>query len=612
MARGYRYSKKQGRMVKIETEKGFDYLQSNLTSGAYLISFFRAFPDRFLDLIESPNADFTLELPSRLILRSFAHYRKTMITSSRGLGKTYDVILSCMTDGVLYPGTVIRYYAPSQKQAAELARKAFRQIERNYPPLAELWKVRSETKDAFIIYTDFGSELAIGAIQGGNCHMLVGEEIGQETDPKFDFSDFESKVIPTCRLSRKINQKTDKTFFSPHYKYITNASRRQNPACYKYRADTMKKMIYAPIGDGFCADISWEMSVLFGIRDETYVEELKNSMTREDFLRQMCATYTGTAENPMVSDEDLSQSRTLKRMESKHCGDKDCIYIVGHDVSYEDGTNNAKCADVVLKLTRVIDEKSNIKRDKYKKDIVFVDNYPPPKDAAKQAERLKNLWLRYTMDGAGATYIVIDAWQYGKQVMNELIKPSADNIPLCCYQHLESRELEQENALPIIYPVKAGGTGTRDPDWDMIRYIRVEFQQGNIRMLTPDVLDGLEQYKRQHGIKDEYADASILQPYYRTNELAEQIQNLMVAPSGKGYKEVRVSKSIQRDSWSALKYAVWFASKLEHTLEVEHARKESAWKEEIQKFSNGNTDLIPSFVPSSKDIRSQLLSLRRR
>ena len=70
MPTGYKFNARQGRWNKIEKTKGFDYLATNKQSGAFLISFFRAFPDRFLDLVESPNADFTLALPQRLILRS--------------------------------------------------------------------------------------------------------------------------------------------------------------------------------------------------------------------------------------------------------------------------------------------------------------------------------------------------------------------------------------------------------------------------------------------------------------------------------------------------------------------------------------------------------------
>ena len=592
MPTGRKYSKTTGRWEKVEKTTAFDYANTNYESGALLLSFFRTFPDLFLDVIESDNADFTLALPQRVMLRGFAHYGVAFYTSFRGLGKTYCVVLSDMVDGFLYPGEVVRYYAPSKQMGAELAAVAFHQIERNYPLLAQAWKIRSETKESFIIVTDAGSEIAVGAIQGGNCSQITVEEIGQETEPKFDFAEYESKVIPTCRMSRKIKKIRDIMHINPHFKYITNASRRINPTYSKYRADAYKKMALQPYGSGFCMDISWEMGVLFGIRSQAYVENLKMTMTKEDFLRQMCACYTGTAQNPMISDEDLSASRRLKCMETKHCGDPDVIYIIAHDVSYENGTANAKCATVVVKLSAFDADRAKVKRDKYRKEVVYLDNYPPPPDASIQAQKLRDLWERFTIEGANPTYIAIDAWQYGRSVLEALVKPSEDGVNLACYQHVEDtiRPLEQNNALEIIYPVKAGGSGTRDPDFEMLKYARVEFEQGNISLLTGDLAEGLEQYKRRNGIKGDEADISILQPYYHTNELCEQIQNLRVVASGTGEREQRISQSIQRDDWSALKYALRVADGIcERNLALENATEESSWAETIKALQNQRT-----------------------
>ena len=584
MPTGRKYSTRTGRWERIEKEQAFDYLNTNLQAGAYIVSFFRFMPDRFLDILESPTADFTLALPQRLMIRAMAHNRTTMIVSSRGLGKTYIKLLAKMADGVLYPGEIIRDYAPSLKQAAELASVAFHQIERNYPLLAQCWKVKSETKDTFHITTDYGSSISIGATQGGNCSQMTAEEIGQEVEPKFDFTDYESKANAVCRLNRMINKELDRTHINQKMAYVTNASRRVNRTYYKYRAETYKAMAEKPIGEAFIIEMGWEIPYLFGIRDENYTERLKATMTREDFLRQMCACFTGSSNNPMVSDEDLSQSRRLLLMESKHCGDPNVVYVIGHDVSYEEGTKNAKCADIVLKLIPQFDNQGFICKDKYQKEVVWVDTYPPPKDHAQAAARIKNLWLRFCLKGGQATWIAIDAWQYGNAVMKELIKPSGDGINLCCYHHLEARELEGDNPLEVIYPVKAGGAGVRDPDADMIRYMRIEFEQGNIKLLTPDVLDGLDQYKKHYGIKDNTGDSRILLPYNQTNILVEQIQNLEIVASGISDKEKRVSSAIQRDLWSALKYAGRVAYILESDLAKSRTRKENSWQSAINNY----------------------------
>ena len=378
----------------------------------------------------------------------------------------------------------------------------------------------------------------------------------------------------------------------------------------KYRYKAYHYMATRPFGSGFCMDMSWEVGVLCGIRTAEYVEELRGKMTKEDFLRQMCATYTGTSQNPMITDEDLSASRKLKVAETRHCGDPNVIYIIGHDVSYENGSGNAKCASAVLKLSEYDEETAKYKRDKYKKEFVYIDNYPPPGDGSVQAERLRQLWERFSLDGAQATYIAIDAWQYGRSVLEGLVKPHESGINLACIDHLEETiiPLEQKNALQVIYPVKAGRAGTRDPDYEMIKYARVEWEQGNVYILTSDVYEGLEQYKRVHGIKTDDADVSILQPYYKTDELCEQIMNLRVGVSGVSEREERISQAIQRDSWSAAKYALRLAQILEGKMALSKFKKESSWTKKIE-----SAQAFASMVAQSRptnNVVNNLLKLR--
>ena len=81
-------------------------------------------------------------------------------------------------------------------------------------------------------------------------------------------------------------------------------------------------------------------------------------------------------------------------METEHCckdphpklDPEEVIYIVGYDVSYEDSAKNAKCACVVLKLTR---QREYLKRDRFLKQLVYIDDWPPPDQSKAQARRLK-------------------------------------------------------------------------------------------------------------------------------------------------------------------------------------------------------------------------------
>lgn len=602
------FLKKTGRWVKKEKERAFDYeslSEEQKRSVGLIVSVFRFYPDYFFDMIRSENARFKQQLPQRLMLRIFARYRNVYCTGGRGLTKTSTIIMSKSHEGVFFPGEKIRYVAPAQKQSATLASDAFRTMEENYPLLASWWAKNNDRSDMFRISTPYGSVFTMYAPRGDNCSSVVGEEMAQEGENGFDMDKFENDISPACRIIRMVKGKKDRTHINLKETYISNASSRQNPAFTKYRHNALLDMVAGQKYDGYCIDIPWECALLCNLRDIEYYKKEKKKLTHEAWLREMCVRYTGNDENPLISDETLAKSRRLRVMEEKHSGDINAIYIVSHDVSYVDSAKNAKCADVVLKLT---DFTQVSKRDKYRKQAVYADNYPPPKDAYTQAKKLKELWMKYCLDGGNATYLVVDAQAYGTEIVEELMKPSTDGTPtLCCINH-EFSHLEQKGALPVIYPMKAGVRGSKDPDAEMIQYAQVEFERGNVELLIPNVLDGVEEYRKKHGIKDMTADGKIAMPYRNSDLLAQQIGNLRVKVSGTSFKEERKSKSIQRDIWSALKYALRLAQRLEDERKGEKYKVKSSWSAIIAAGAGSANGTEKRAVNND---RSRLLALRR-
>ena len=592
MPSGYTFSRQTGRWKKKATTSEFDYLQENARSMGLIVSFFRWYPDLFLDVFESKDAAFTLALPERLNLRIFARYHKSHITGPRGIGKTYTAVAGDLVDEVLWPGTITRYNGPALEQTAELARVAYHQIEKNYPAFIRHFTIKSEAKARFEVITDFGSELAITAIQGGNCSQIKVEESGQIVFPMFDHATFQTKTLPTKRLRRMVGKEPDPLHLDYKIGYITNGSTQQNDDFTQYRAECIQEMRTGGELSGmtmrkaFACDYSWEMEVLTGIRDMAYVLELKSKLTPEDWLRQMCGMYTGTAENPIVRDMILTESKALKVMEERHCGDPNVNYIIGYDVSYADGANNAKCAMTVLKLNEQNDWK---RKDRYMKSLVYLFDSPPPPMDIDQARTLKAYWRRFSMeDGNGACYIAIDSWQYGKAVTEWLHQDLGDgNPPFCCVNH-EFAQIEQPGAIPCIYAIKATARagGTHDPDSEMIRYAELEFEHGNVKLLTTNIYEGVEAYKKAHGIKDDDQNEMIARPYMETKSLCGQITNLRKKVTGTGIGEQRISARIQRDKWSALKYALRYAQIMEQQNLVAGNRRQSEWADMLTAFSD--------------------------
>lgn len=609
---GKTFSKKLGKWLKKEKTKAFDYdTMPNKDSAALIVSFFRFYPDYFADIIRDENAPYKLELPQRIMLRVMARYRNVYITGVRGITKTFSLVLQKLISGVLYPSIVIKYIAPNQKKAAALATQAYHKIESCYPALTDLYQLRNDRSDMFRVSTQYNTEFSMYSTRGDNITEVCGEECGEEGETAFPIEDFITNIIPAVRTTRMVNQHKDEIYGDCKHLYIGNACSKSNLAYTKLRHDILKGMCYPEKGkkyENYVLDMPWQVAVLCNIQQISYFKDLRGTLSPEAWQRECEALYTGTGENPMITDEVLSASRRLQTAELSHCGDDNCIYVVAHDDAVVDRRQNAKCADVVIKLTRYT---TNIKRDKYRKQIVFAEKYPPPPTVFLRAQRIKQTWRKFCKVGGNITYLVVDARNAGADVVSELMKPLEDGLPpLSCIDGY-NQALEQRNAIRCLVPITAS-IGGRNDESTMIDYARGEFEQGNVELLTADIRYGVENYKVRHGIKDNNADGRISLPYRETNQLCQQIANLKVEASGTGYKEKRISPSIPRDLWSALKYGLRVCREEEKKLSLENYTEKSSLAEAVEKFMQNGRQTTAGVNHHANNIRAQLLSLRRR
>ena len=547
----------------------------------FLMNFIRWFPDFLLDLYHGEKAEFDLTLIQRVFIRAMARYQNCDITACRGATKSFCTIGEKGVEQLVWPGVTISYVGPSFKQTAAIGSKIYKSLQANYPGMMDLFRLIADSKDRFEFGTDYGSNLYIAAFRGDTVHENVAEEYAQEAGrlgQAFDFEEYKQVILPAVRGQYRYGKAESPTFIKAKKQTITSAGRRQN-----HSYETRCKHLNAA-GNGknaFVIDVPYDVVLLCGMRPVEWAENLRQEMTPDEWDREMESIYTGAEEDCIISDAALTESRCLLTMEEHHCckdagcklKPEDVIYVIGYDVSYKDSPINAKCAAVVLKLTR---QTEFLKRDKYLKQAVWIEDWSPT-DADTQALRLKSLWFRFSFESS-QTYIALDAWQYGTAVLESLMKDLGDGInPLCTFGHTIYTEYEREGALPVIYPVKAGGVGTTDPDAEMVRNCEIQFSNHNVQLLTANYAAGVDAYKNQHRIKDNRSDARIYQPYKKTQEMVGQIQNLKKVPSASGFSEKRISNRIQRDSWSAFKYALRFAQLLERA-NLSKKKEKSAWE----------------------------------
>lgn len=582
--KGIQYSERLGAYYTRPNRVGVDYSKFATKEWALLISFFRWYPDILEDICESENAEYSNSLMNRVTKRYMARYQETFTFACRGYGKTTCIVSDKCNKGILWPGEITAYYAPVEKQAAPLASKAFAGYKRNAAMLADHWKVESEAQTSFKLSTPLGSKFIMDIDRGIDTSGVVAEECAQEDKNPFNFSEFNQIVLGTNRLDHKVNGQSDPTHIDSQIHYITSASRKENESFAVCR-ETRKTMRNG--GSAYALWIPWQVPVLCRMKRISYYQMLKKKLTAEQFMRECESKCTGSVENPIIRDSVLSDSRKLKLMEDRHCGDSEAMYILGYDVSSRDHAGNALTALSVIKCERQYDTN---KRDHYRKSLVYVMDMRPPKTAREHAMLIKRRWNDYCMKGGKTTYVVIDARSYGQSVVEHLHEDLGDGLPpFCTFNNDDTfAELVQPGALPIIYPMQATGNAGRDPNSEMLDYIEREFENGNFRLLTADLVEGMKAYKLKHNIKDDTQDSAIQFPYLKTKELCRQIANLQKRFTSVGWTEMAISRHIPKDMWSATLYAARFAQRLEKSELYELNRSKNLWEEEAKNGGGGS------------------------
>ncbi len=489
MPKGLRWSKTGARWVVDEsTPEQMTYENFDLAAWGLLISYWRYYPDKFLDIMEGETTKYELTLIQRVFLRAYARYPQVFNTASRGTTKTFTVFGEKEAEGILYPGVDTRYAGPSKEQLASILGDVLDEVFDQWPGLRDYWAIKSNARDTFEMISNEGSHITIQAARGTTCNTVVAEEVAQAESKQtraFDHDNFRSAILPAVRGTRMVDRMRDPFFMQYQHLYVTSAGKTHNEA-YDYRSPILKAMVDGD-PEAFAIDVPSEVAVLSRIREVKWRDNLKASLTADEWLREMDSLWTGTSENPVIRDSVLTESKNLLNMEDRHCGDPDVFYIIGYDISYVDGAKNAKCATAILKCEK---QKRPEARNRYMKSLVYVYDNPPPPTSGHQARQLKRLWARYSMENGLPTYIALDARAYGKSVVEEIHKDMNDGLPpICCLNH-EYPELEEAGALPLLYAVQATGgsiNGKHDSDADMIRYAEVEFEQGNVRLLTSNI-----------------------------------------------------------------------------------------------------------------------------
>lgn len=531
-----------------------------------LCSYFREYPDHFLDFVSGDNPKIQLYFYQRVYLRIMMRYRKVFLTATRGTSKSFLQNLAFVLKCIMFPRTRLFCCAPGKEQAAKITADCLNDIFEFWPLLRNEVKTFVENKDYTKLIFYNGSRYDVvqmrDSTRGGR---RFGGAIEEIVDKKFDGDMLNSVVIPLMANDRTAEcNKIDPDEIHKCEIYLTTAGTQQQFGYQKLRE------VYQDMVNGksaFCLGNSYELPCLHGQLDIDFIEELRESPTYSimDFMREYQSIWTGSSSDSLVSDDKLRKSRVVGIAEWEHCGDDKVEYCLAYDVSRNEGEANALSCLVAIKLT----PKGN---GDYVKEVVNIFSMEGQHDTW-QAKFLKQKVKEFK-----ARILVIDANGLGSGVVDQLILDLNDGNPPYKVVNDDKgawTKYESNTGISMVFALKAQNKDTRNSD--MINHFMQIFNKLNVGLLKSPhegIKDLEKKLKRKIKDSEELANSEI--PYILTSNLCEEIMNLTYKQAGTETRIERVSHAIPKDKFSALLYGLYWIYLQEKKNKI-HKKQQISW-----------------------------------
>ena len=136
-------------------------IQKNLDKLIPYLSFFRSYPDKFIDMISAPDCPVKLFFYQRVFLRICMRYKYVFVTFNRAFAKSFLSIMILYLKCMFYPGVKLFVTAGGKDQAAQIARSKIDELWEWWPCLKYEIKREEKTRDYIKLYFKNGSQLDI-------------------------------------------------------------------------------------------------------------------------------------------------------------------------------------------------------------------------------------------------------------------------------------------------------------------------------------------------------------------------------------------------------------------------------------------------------------------
>ncbi|TVX86066.1 DNA-packaging protein [Paenibacillus agilis] len=503
------------------------------------LALFRSYPDLFIDMINPDSKRFKLFFYQRLILRIIFRYRKTYFTLTRGSSKSFLQILALMLRCIMYPEIKLAITAPQKQMAAQIAQQNIESIWSFLPLLKnECRSIRFEKDYTKLIFHN-GSVLHVVAnsesSRGLRANGLSVEEIIHE---RFDEESYNSVLLPIMANNRVAACGGEDPYeLHKPITVVTTAGTKQS-----FAFSVLKEYLYdmAHGKSAYILGAGYELATGFGLLSLDYINDLKESPNFNpiSFLREYGSIWSGSSENSLVDLETFRKARVLNHAEEKAVNDKNIEYVLAYDVARSEGNANAQSALVVIKLSPKGD-------GTYSKHVVNIYTFEGTHF------REQALFLKQKVNDFRARILVVDANGLGQGLIDQLILEIDSNPPYEVVNDERYAKFKTSNSVPMIFAIKSQMKDTNASD---IHNLFIQWMANN----QVKFLESESQAKAKMKNKDIEKLAELLRPHVMTDFLQEEIMNLEYRQSGHRTEVKQVSKSIQKDRFSALEYGLFW------------------------------------------------------
>lgn len=530
-------------------------IEDNLEEYRKAISFYRAYPDKLVDMYIQAMGDectFKLFAYQRVILRAFARYQEVFCTFSRGTSKSFLDDLWNFLECILYPNTKLAIAATTKGQSAAILESKISEILNLLPILQFEIKKIEKVKDQFTIYFKNGSQMSnLAAKQSSRGLRFTGLTLEEiiEGDPDI----IQEVILPTLAISRRAangEYNKNETIMQQRI-YVTTAGYKDT-----YAYNTLIRTLLRQLTENRKAIVlggTYKIPIIAGLQNMDFIrqQKLNGTFNPTSFGREYLSQWSIGSENAYFPAEIFDRYRALQ--EPSFQREENLGRGVGYVMSIDVGRFRDQSEVVIWKYIPQMGTTST----KHLVNLVSFAGMP----FDEQAVEIKLLYNKYKPER-----VVIDGAGLGAGLVDELIKPQVDirtNQYLAPWGVFNDKEgyyrqyISADTIRDLLYIIKANAPFNTE----MYANLQTQLSTGKLRFLIDERQAKLKmdasRAKKFKDMTDEDR-ASYIVPFTQTSLLKDQLVNLEQKNDGVNIILDRTNKNIRKDKVSAMGYGLWY------------------------------------------------------